>query len=333
MARVMVTGAAGFVGSHAVPILTSHGHEVIAVTTKPHEIKRQAHELWVSCDLLSEQATSELVAAYHPTHLIHLAWTTVPTHFWNDPANIDWLAAGLRLFQMFARCGGRRVIGAGTCAEYDWRSSTLSETETPIKPHTLYGAAKAALGMTLERASAAAGLSSAWGRVFFVYGPREKPGRLISDLFSALISGRPAVVSYGRQERDLMHVADVAAAFVALLESDVNGPVNIASGQCRPLIEFIRAVGDETGRADLVRFGAAPAAPDEPHRLAATTTRLRDEVASTPQFDLRSGIRDTYCWWRTQVSDEEKPGRACTAKASASSGNRSAHDDTVAAPK
>lgn len=299
MARVMVTGAAGFIGSHTVPILTSHGHEVIAVTRKPHEIKRRAHEHWVSCDLLSEQAASELVAAFQPTHLIHLAWHTAPTHFWNDPSNIDWLATGLRLFQIFARCGGRRIVGAGTCGEYDWSLSTLSETETPIKPHTLYGAAKAALGMTFERAAADMGLSFAWGRVFFVYGPREKPGRIISDLFSALISGRPALVSHGRQERDFMHVADVAASLVALLESDVNGPVNIASGHCRPLIEIIRTVADETGRADLVRFGALPTAPDEPQRLVATTTRLRDEVAFVPHFDLRSGIRDTYCWWRT----------------------------------
>lgn len=299
MARVMVTGARGFVGSHIVPILTAHGHEVIAVVRAHHMGEPLRGERLVSCDLLSENAVSELLATYQPTHLIHLAWNTDPGRFWNDPVNVDWLAASLRLFRVFAHCGGRRFIGAGTCAEYDWSHSVLSETETPIRPCTLYGAAKAALGATLAKAASIEGLGFAWGRVFFLYGPGEKRGRLISDLFAALIEDRPALVSLGRQERDLMHVSDAAAALVALLESDVTGPVNIATGHCRPLAEFITAAAEIVGRPDLIRFGALPTPPSEPPRLAATTARLRDDVAFTPRFDLLSGIEDTYRWWRT----------------------------------
>lgn len=303
MMRVMITGGAGFVGRHAIPILVAHGHEVVAVSRSPRNTDRTGHARWVQCDLLAEGAASRLIENERPTHLLHLAWDTTPGRYWNDPANLDWLAASLRLFRAFARCGGRRIVGVGTCAEYDWSHSELNEITTPIKPHTLYGAAKASLYATYSLAAGAENVSFAWARLFFLYGPGEKSGRLTSDLFAALTAGQEAKVSHGRQERDLMHVADGAAALVALLESEATGPMNIASGACRPLAEFISAVAETVGRSDLVRFGARAPAPDEPPRLAAAVSRLRDEVVFVPHFDLRAGIADTYDRWRSQSED------------------------------
>jgi nucleoside-diphosphate-sugar epimerase len=164
----------------------------------------------------------------------------------------------------------------------------------------LYGTIKAALGSILIAAGQTEGVSVAWGRVFFLYGPWEKPGRLVSDVFTALLEGRPALVSHGLQERDFMHVADVAAALVAVLESSFAGAVNIASGSCRPLAELVHAIGDATGRGDLLRFGAVKPQGDEPLRLAADVHRLKDEVGFTPRFDLAAGLEDTYRWWRGQ---------------------------------
>lgn len=300
MARVLVTGARGFVGSHAIPILLSRGHDVVAVGRSEHEGDRRGRERWVSCDLLSEGAASNLIVNQQPSHLLHLAWDTTPGRFWNDAANLDWLAASLRLFRAFARHGGRRIVGVGTCAEYDWNCSLLSENETPIAPRTLYGAAKAALGSTYALAAAVEGVSFAWARLFFLYGPGEKRGRLTSGLFATLMDSQIARVSHGRQERDFMHVFDAAAALVALLESNVTGPVNVATGECRPLADLISGVAEAIGRPELVRYGAVAVPSDEPPRLAASAIRLRDEVLFTPRFDLRSGISDTYRWWRTQ---------------------------------
>lgn len=297
MARVLVTGAAGFIGRHLVPVLIAHGHDVIAVSRTPDVAESRKGARWLVCDLLSESAPAELIETYRPTHLIHLAWNTTPGSFWNDLANVDWLAASLRLYRVFASCGGRRAIGSGTCAEYDWNEPVLSEAKTPIKPRTLYGSAKAALGSTLTLAATEQGLSFAWGRLFFIYGPGEKRGRLVSDVFSALMDGQPALVSHCHQERDVMHVSDVAGALVALLESDVAGPVNIATGECHPLADIVTAVARLAGRPELIQFDAVPVPPDEPRRLAATITRLREEVGFIPKFDLQSGIEDTYHWW------------------------------------
>jgi nucleoside-diphosphate-sugar epimerase len=298
MARVMVTGAGGFIGRQAVSVLGAHGHDIIAVGGPRHSISFGPRVTCVSCDLMVDAAVSALVTEHRPTHLLHLAWTSAPGKFWTDPDNIDWMVASLRLFRVFARHGGRRFVGAGSCAEYDWSFERLSEAETPLKPRTLYGTIKAALGSTLVAASQTEDVSVAWGRVFFLYGPWEKPGRLVSDVFAALLEGRPALVSHGGQKRDFMHVADVAAALVAVLESSFAGPVNIASGTCRPLAELVHAIGVATGRGDLLRFGAVMPQGDEPLRLAADIHRLKDEIGFTPRFDLAAGVEDTYRWWQ-----------------------------------
>ncbi|MES2712597.1 MAG: NAD(P)-dependent oxidoreductase, partial [Pseudomonadota bacterium] len=133
----------------------------------------------------------------------------------------------------------------------------------------------------------------AWGRIFFLYGPGEKPGRLVSDTIARLSRGEPVETTAGTQRRDFLHVADVAGALAALVDSDVVGPVNIASGEDRPLVDFLGEIGRQLGRPELLRFGARPMPANEPARLAACTRRLREEVGFTPRFTMEAGIADT----------------------------------------
>jgi nucleoside-diphosphate-sugar epimerase len=94
-----------------------------------------------------------------------------------------------------------------------------------------------------------------------------------------------------------MHAADIAAAFAALLDSEVQGALNIASGEPRPVREVIEAVGRLTGRADLLDIGAIPISPQEPTRLEADVTRMRSELRFTPAIPLQDGLRsviDSY---------------------------------------
>src|SRR5439155_6296677 len=101
----------------------------------------------------------------------------------------------------------------------------------------------------------------------------EKPGRLVSDIVAGLLRERPVETTAGTQIRDFMHVADVAGAFAALCDSDVRGPVNIASGEARPLSDFMTRLAALTGRPDLLRLGARRVPSSEPPRLAASVTR------------------------------------------------------------
>jgi nucleoside-diphosphate-sugar epimerase len=239
------------------------------------------------------------VASVEPTHLLHFAWDATPGKYWTSVDNLGWVQSSLALVREFARAGGRRVVMAGTCAEYDWTGDgRCVEAQTPLRPATLYGTCKHALHLMLEAYAAQAGLSAAWGRVFFLYGPHEYPQRLVSSVVRHLLRGERAPCTHATQRRDILYVEDVAAAFVALLESEVTGAVNIASGEAVELRAVINRIAEKLHGHELVDFGALPAAQSEPPLLVADVTRLREEVGWQPRFTLEEGLRRTIDWWR-----------------------------------
>jgi nucleoside-diphosphate-sugar epimerase len=274
--RVLVTGSGGFIGRGTLAPLAERGYEVVRNTA----------------NLLEPGAPERVLAEVRPTHLLHLAWNAKPGEFWTTPENLDWVAASLRLLRAF---DGERAVFAGTCAEYAWTDEThCVEGSTPLEPVTLYGTAKHALHTLVERSE----VSAAWGRVFFVFGPHEHPARLASSVARALVRGEPAETGPGTQLRDFLYSEDLAAAFVALLDSPVEGPVNLASGDPRPIRELVELLGAAAGRPDLLRIGARPLNPSEPAVLTASVDRLRGEVGWTPPRTLEQRLEETIAWWR-----------------------------------
>jgi nucleoside-diphosphate-sugar epimerase len=296
--RVLVTGASGFIGRHSLRFLVEQGYEVHAVArgAVPPTDLVTAH----SCDLLDDRATAALIRAVRPTHLLHFAWYAIPGKFWTAPENLDWAAASLRLLRTFADSGGRRAVCAGSCAEYDWSEPLLSETTTKLAPRTLYGTAKNAVRSCLEHAAATLGLDWAWGRVFFLYGPHEAPGRLVSDVVAALVAGNRIAVSAGLQQRDFLHVEDVARSFVTVLDSDLQGALNIAAGRTVAVRDVVERIGALTGRAELIDIGGRAAPPHDPAALAAGIDRLTT-LGFTPRYDLTAGLAQTVEWWRSRA--------------------------------
>jgi nucleoside-diphosphate-sugar epimerase len=139
--------------------------------------------------------------------------------------------------------------------------------------------------------------------VFFLYGPHEHPDRLVSSVIRALLTNQAARTSHGNQVRDYLYVQDVADAFVNLLESDVTGPINIASGQPIALREITGRIADLLDRRDLLQLGAIPAAPtDTPLVVADMSRAARDLPAWQPRVSLDEGLAASIRWWREQRS-------------------------------
>ncbi|NOD99504.1 NAD-dependent epimerase/dehydratase family protein [Ruegeria sp. HKCCD6228] len=283
MARVLLTGATGLIGRATATALTEAGHEVVTLGRNPASD--------IPCDLLNPNATSTALETARASHLVHLAWHDGARDRWTSGANLDWMAATLHLVREFARTGGQRAVCAGSCAEYDWSVPELTET-SPLHPRTLYGAAKAGTGLALCAGQDALGLSLAWARIFFVYGSGEPPGRLFGDLISNLKAGQPVDCTDGLQERDFLHVDDLARALLRVLKTDVTGPVNVASGTAIPVRDLIEEVAKQMSHPDLIRLGAIARAADDPARLAADVGRLRHEAGFVPQHDITSGVAD-----------------------------------------
>jgi nucleoside-diphosphate-sugar epimerase len=308
--RVLVTGAGGFIGRWSVPALLTQGCEVHAVlsATADREVPQQLRgaEIHVA-DLLSETATDQLLAAVKPTHLLHFAWIATPGLYWNSTENFRWVAASERLLRSFKTYGGARVMMAGSCAEYDWsRVEECDELQSPLAAISPYAACKIALQKLLADFGRREQLSTVWGRIFFQFGPYEHPDRLVPSVIRNLLMDREAPCSHGKQIRSFLHVADVGAAFAAVLDSELEGPINIGSDERIALADLIDRIGVQIGRPELLRPGARPAPAQEPSILIPVIKRLRDEAGWRPRFTLDAGLSDTIAWWRNQLRDDER---------------------------
>lgn len=296
MKKVLLTGASGFIGRHTIPGLLRRGYEIHAISgNSPVEFPDVISH---RCNLLDSIQTSRLVKEITPSHLLHLAWYTQPGNYWNSDFNVEWVKGSLHLLKEFINHGGERVVMAGTCAEYDWSYDICHETDTPLNPSTLYGICKTSLYRIVDAYTKQAGCSSAWGRVFFLHGPYEYPQRLVPSVIQRLLSGGIAECSHGMQIRDFLHVEDAGEAFAILLDSPIQGAVNIASGQAVSLKDVINKIVLKLATSDRVCFGALPAASNDAARVVADVNCLKIELNWCPKYTLDEGLDQTILWWK-----------------------------------
>ena len=209
----------------------------------------------------------------------------------------------MSLLAEFLEHGGTRAVFAGSCAEYDVGHGICSEDLTPTTPWNFYGTCKDSLRRVVLEFSSRTGLSTAWGRSFYLYGPREPRERLVPAVVTSLLRGDKARCTHGRQLRDFLYVQDVADAFVALLDSSSRGIVNIASGEAITIRSIVEEIARQLDLPGQVEFGAIEPAPGDPPMAVADTRKLREEVGWKPQWSLQDGIAETINWWKTDARD------------------------------
>jgi nucleoside-diphosphate-sugar epimerase len=304
--RILVTGATGFIGRHVIPLLIEKDFEVHGVyfgDSSPSPVPGcKFHKV----NILDSESSGTFLSDLRPDYLLHLAWEARPGIYWTSSTNLDWAQASAILFRQFFLKGGRRGVSAGTCAEYRWGGRRLySERTTALKPATLYGACKLGFAQMIDAYARQEGYSFAWGRVFFTFGPGEYPQRLVPSVIRSLLRNETARTTNGLHIRDFMYVDDVARAFVALLEADCRGPVNIASGTGIRIADIVIRLGQLLGRSHLVHLGALPSPKNEPDILVADTKLITKNINFKPQYSVDAGLHSTISWWKLQqgISD------------------------------
>jgi nucleoside-diphosphate-sugar epimerase len=133
--------------------------------------------------------------------------------------------------------------------------------------------------------------------------------RLVPVVIKSLLAGQPCRLTPGTQQRDFVHVEDVADALAAIARARVDGAVNVGTSTAVPVAVVARAIARLLERPDLVQLGALPARPETPPCTVAAPGRLREVLGWRPRYDLLAGLRQTIDWWRRQAhAAEPVPG-------------------------
>lgn len=300
MKKVIVTGAAGFVGRHSLQPLLELGYQVHGFDLR--DLSDEYPEVhWHQIDLNDTRKVAAELQSVAADCLLHFAWFTRHGEYWSSNENFKYLFNSWDLLQNFAGNGGKRVVMAGTCAEYAWNRGICEEFTSVTLPATVYGQCKLSMFNLLQAFAQTRGISAAWGRLFFLFGPHENEKRFVASLINNLLAGKDAPCSHGNQLRDFLSTVDAGAAFAALLNSPVSGAVNIASGRPVTLKKIAYLLEEYCNRPGALQFGQIAAAADEPPAIVADTGKLNDRVGWRPETGLEERLKQTVEWWKNHV--------------------------------
>ncbi len=255
--KVLVTGATGFVGRQVLRALASRGVSTRVVIRDGTHARLEAiqgmERVVTTQDLFAEDRQWWAEVCDGIDIIIHTAWYAEPGNYRHSPKNMDCLLGTLQMGRGAVMAGVRRVVGLGTCLEYDTREGMLT-VESPLRPRTPYAGAKAAAYTALANWLPMQGTEFAWCRIFYLYGEGEDGRRLVPYLHAKLAAGEPAELTSGIQIRDFLDVREAGDMIASIALGTQQGAINICSGVPVTVRQLAWRIADEWGRRDLLRF-------------------------------------------------------------------------------
>ena len=299
--RYVVTGAAGFVGSHLAAGLLDRGHEVVPVDcfTDYYDValkEENARGLDVVRADLAEAGVDELLAG--ADGVFHLAGQPGVRGTWGEGFALYArrnVVATHRVFEAAARAGVRVVFASSSSVYGDAEAYPTPEDAQPA-PIAAYGITKLACEHLARAYAKTLGLDAVVLRYFTVYGPRQRPDMAFRRLVDALAGGDSfPLYGDGSVSRSFTYVADVVEATILAMERAPAGALyNVGGGEEATMSETIALLEELSGRTlDVERHEAAAG---DMHRTAADTSRIRRELGWEPRTPLREGLAAQWEW-------------------------------------
>ncbi|HEV2299911.1 MAG TPA: UDP-glucose 4-epimerase GalE [Candidatus Acidoferrales bacterium] len=315
--RILVTGAAGYIGSVCTEVLIARGHSVIAIDdlSEGHREALHAQARFYQVNLHDHSALDSVFSENQIDAVMHFAALCSVEQSVKEPgayyrANV---AAGINLLDAMIRHGVKRFIFSSTAATYGEPEETPISEGHPTKPINPYGSSKLLFERVLREFKENSGLDYVVMRYFNAAGASENRGEdhhpethILPILFEVALGQREAFNIYGTDYptpdgtciRDYIHVVDIAESHILALEriSEVAGRVfNVGNSRGFSVREVIAAVERIIGRKIPVR--EAPRRPGDPADLVASSDRIRRDLGWSPRYsDLDSIIKTAWAW-------------------------------------
>jgi UDP-glucose 4-epimerase len=307
--KSVVTGGAGFIGSHLVDALAARGDEVLVLddfSSGNRENLKGALEAGVTAtelDVADAQPVLAAIEGFKPESVFHLAAQIDIRRSMADPgfdARLN-VVGTVNVLEAAARADVSRVIftstGGAIYGEGADRPDELPFAETaPCEPFSVYGQSKLAAEGYIDFYSRTRELSGGTVRLGNVYGPRQDPateaGVVAIFCAAARNGGRPTVFGTGEQTRDYIHVADVIDALLAMEGSEEGGPINAGTGVETTVNELAARVGTSFGRDDFDPI-EAPARFGEIERTVLDTTAAAERLGWRAKRTIETGLSET----------------------------------------
>jgi UDP-glucose 4-epimerase len=296
--KTLVTGGAGFIGSHLVQALLAAGHDVATVDNLSGGLREQvdARARLAVVDLRDQDALEAVFARERPAVVFHLAAQSSVKASMRDPvadAQINVLGS-LTLLERCVRHGVRKVVYAssGGAAVGEPLRLPVDEQHPPTQPLSPYGVSKVVVEQYLWLYRRHHGLRSTTLRYPNVYGPRQDPGGesgVVAIFLGQMLRGEPVTINgSGEQERDFVYVEDIAAASVLALERGDDELLLLGSGHGTSVNELFARLARLTGYDAPARHG--PSLPGDVQRIYLSGERARAVLGWVPRVDLESGL-------------------------------------------
>jgi UDP-glucose 4-epimerase len=309
--RVVVTGGAGFIGSHTVERLLDARIKVLVIDDQTHPCPEPPPAETLSTDCASEEAT-RAIADFRPDALLHLASKGGVQVAARDPAGHmrRSVASSVGVYDAAIKAGARRIVTASSGGTIYGDAKSLPARETfPAQPLSAYGAGKRSEEVYLEALGRRHGVSTMALRYGNVYGPRQDgtgEAGVIAITCTRLLSGdQPRIFGDGLQTRDFIFAGDVAAANVLALQSRRSGALNIGTGKETSVAEVVGIIVAASGRETAVEMASAK--ESEVRRVCLDPERAASWIRWQPKVDVHHGLQETWTWFAARASGGSGP--------------------------
>ncbi len=303
-AKALVTGGGGFIGSHVVDRLLALGHHVAVVDDlRSGRLNNLPAGVRLYTTDIASSSLEAVFAEERPDFVCHYAGQISVQRSMQDPL-IDAetnVKGSLNLLQSCVKYGVRKVVYTSSGgAIYGDPVYLPCDEAHPVQPLSHYGVSKYAVEKYLHVYRESFGLDYTILRLGNVYGPRQDPlgeAGVVAIFSQAMLDGRPVVIfGTGEQERDFVHVSDVAQASVRALEAGSGGAFNIGTGVGSSINRIYSLLKDITGYPMDADYG--PAKPGEVFKIYLDIAGARQGLGWEPDFSLEDGLKSTVEWFR-----------------------------------